>query len=67
LEPECYGAIRVSDGRSILFVPRLPDEYAVWMGKIPSLDNYKSRYEVDEVHYVDQVGDYFVTCKVKEL
>lgn len=49
------GCIGVGDGRSILFVPRLPDEYAVWMGKIPTLDDYKQRYDVDSVFYVDQV------------
>ncbi len=56
LEPDCFGAIRVGDGLSILFVPRLPDDHAVWMGKIPALDDYKKRYEVDEVFYVDQVS-----------
>jgi Xaa-Pro dipeptidase len=32
-EPDCYGAIEVDSGKSILFVPLLPDDYAVWMGK----------------------------------
>jgi len=57
LEPDCYGAIRVKDGRSILFVPRLPDEYAVWMGVIPPLESYKQRYEVDDVFFVDQISE----------
>lgn len=33
-EPDCYGAIDLSRRRSILFIPRLPSEYAVWMGKV---------------------------------
>ena len=33
LEPGCYGTLEVDSGKSILFIPRLPEEYAVWMGK----------------------------------
>lgn len=54
-EPDFYGAMRVSDGHTILFAPRLDKEYEVWMGKIPSLDEVKRKYEVDEVHYVDEL------------
>jgi Xaa-Pro dipeptidase len=32
-EPDFYGAIDVNSGKSILFAPLLPEEYAVWMGK----------------------------------
>ena len=32
-EPDCYGAIDVDTGKSILFIPELPEEYLVWMGK----------------------------------
>jgi len=56
LEPDCYGAIRVGDGRSYLFVPKLPDEYAVWLGKIPKLEDYQKRYDVDEVHFTDEIA-----------
>lgn len=31
-EPDCYGAIDVDTGRAYLFMPRLPEAYAVWMG-----------------------------------
>ena len=29
-----YGALDVTSGRSMLFMPRLPSSYAVWLGKI---------------------------------
>ena len=33
LEPGCYAAMEVETGKAILFIPRLPQEYAVWMGE----------------------------------
>ncbi|XP_055352221.1 xaa-Pro dipeptidase-like [Paramacrobiotus metropolitanus] len=57
LEPDCLGAIDVRTGSSTLFVPRLPDSYAVWMGKLWTLADFKSRYMVDEVHYTDEMAD----------
>uniref|UniRef100_A0A3B4FRL9 Peptidase M24 domain-containing protein n=1 Tax=Pundamilia nyererei TaxID=303518 RepID=A0A3B4FRL9_9CICH len=39
-EAHCLGAIDVD---SILFVPKLPESYAAWIGK--------EKYAVDEVHY----------------
>lgn len=55
LEPGCYGIIDIETGKQILFVPRLPESYAIWMGPLLSLDDYKNKYKVDEVHFVDQV------------
>lgn len=54
-EPDFLGAINVANGKSYLFAPRLPESYAVWMGKLASLSDIKSKYEVDECFYVDQV------------
>lgn len=55
-EPGCYGTVDVATGSATLFVPRLPTEYAVWMGPLLSLDNFKTKYEVDAVHYADEVS-----------
>lgn len=32
-EPDFFGALDVDSGNSMLFIPRLPEEYVVWMGK----------------------------------
>lgn len=55
-EPGCLGAIDITDGKSILFLPRLPAEYEIWCGKLPTLDEFKARYSVDETYYADEIA-----------
>jgi Xaa-Pro dipeptidase len=54
-EPECFGAVDVDTGTSILFVPKLPIEYEIWMGTIQPVSFFKQKYEVDEVHYTTDI------------
>lgn len=54
-EPDCFGALDLNTGSSILFFPRLPAEYAIWMGKLHSLQDFKKRYAVDETYYTDEI------------
>ncbi|XP_013774609.1 xaa-Pro dipeptidase-like [Limulus polyphemus] len=63
IEPDCYGAIEVKTGKSHLFVPKLPESYAVWMGKLHSLEFFKDRYGVDEAHYVTDIADVLAGLK----
>lgn len=57
LEPGWFGAIDVESGKTILFCPRLPAEYAVWMGRITPPEEYRQQYQVDEVRYVDEMPE----------
>ncbi|XP_017783851.1 PREDICTED: xaa-Pro dipeptidase [Nicrophorus vespilloides] len=57
LDAGCFGAVVIKTGKSLLFVPRLPDSYAVWMGPLLTLDDFKNKYKVDSVYYVDQLAD----------
>ncbi|XP_048509975.1 xaa-Pro dipeptidase isoform X2 [Athalia rosae] len=56
-EPNCFGCLDVTSGVSILFFPRLPQEYAVWEGYIHSTDDFRKRYAVDEVYYTDEIAE----------
>uniref|UniRef100_A0A7C8YNR0 Xaa-Pro dipeptidase n=1 Tax=Opuntia streptacantha TaxID=393608 RepID=A0A7C8YNR0_OPUST len=54
-EPGFYGAVDVNTGESIIFVPRLPPDYAVWQGEIKPLSYFKERYMVSIACYVDEM------------
>ena len=55
LEPDHYGAIDVNTGRSILFIPRLPEDYATVMGHIATTEEVRQSYQVDLVYYTDEI------------
>lgn len=55
-EPDFYGTINVNTGKTTLFIPRLPNEYATWLGRLSSCDDFANQYVVDEVRYVDEVS-----------
>ncbi|KAJ8398549.1 hypothetical protein AAFF_G00420770 [Aldrovandia affinis] len=58
-EADCYGAIDVDTGRSILFVPKLPESYATWMGEIHPREYFKEKYAVDEVQYTCDIAEFW--------
>lgn len=66
-EPGCYGALDLDKGSSILFLPRLPAEYATWMGKLHTLGEFRERYAVDETHYVDEIAAVLKNKAANEL
>uniref|UniRef100_A0A8D2KUS5 Xaa-Pro dipeptidase n=1 Tax=Varanus komodoensis TaxID=61221 RepID=A0A8D2KUS5_VARKO len=55
-EADCYGAVEVDSGHAILFIPRLPESYATWMGKIHPPEHFKQKYAVHEVRFTDEVS-----------
>lgn len=52
-EPGCKAALRVSDRRTVLFIPKLPPSYEAWSGPIKPPAWFRRAYEVDVVHYVE--------------
>jgi Xaa-Pro dipeptidase len=55
-EPECYGALDLATGESLVFVPRLGSDYEIWCGKVQPLSWWKARYQVEHVFYADEVA-----------
>ena len=55
-EPDCFGSVDVDTGRAVVYVPRLPESYAVWMGAIKTPDEWRAEYGVDAVRYVDELA-----------
>lgn len=55
IEPDFYGCVDVDSGKSVLFCPRLPEEYAIFMG-VHTCQDFKKAYDVDCVYYVDEVS-----------
>uniref|UniRef100_A0A663M3E8 Xaa-Pro dipeptidase n=1 Tax=Athene cunicularia TaxID=194338 RepID=A0A663M3E8_ATHCN len=62
-EAGCFGTVDVDTGRSMLFVPQLPESYAVWMGKIHPPEFFKKKYAVDEVYYVNEISSVLASKK----
>ncbi|TRY90159.1 hypothetical protein DNTS_033346, partial [Danionella cerebrum] len=65
-EADCYGAIEVDSQKSMLFVPKLPESYATWMGEIYPPGHFREKYAVEEVHYTTDRGvntDSGSTCR----
>ncbi|XP_034237042.1 xaa-Pro dipeptidase [Thrips palmi] len=66
-EQGCLVALRVRDGRCVVFVPRLPSEYAVWMGRLRAPDEFKAKYAVEQVNYVDEIPAVLQSLGTTEL
>ncbi len=66
-EPGCYGALEVGSGKATLFVPRLPQEWAVWMGRIHPPSHFQEMYAVDDVRYADEIASVLGGLKPESL
>ncbi|XP_030649975.1 xaa-Pro dipeptidase [Chanos chanos] len=67
IEADCYGAIDVDSGKAFLFVPKLPESYATWMGEIYPREHFKEKYAVDEVHYTSDIVDVLANLQSSTL
>ena len=59
IEADCLAAIQVDTGHSVLFIPKLPAEYATWMGEIHLPSHFQAKYAIQEVLFTEDVGDFF--------
>jgi len=66
-EPDCLGAIHMETGKSYLFIPRLPEDYQLWMGPLKSCAWFQEHYGIDSVHYVDEMRATLAALNPKTL
>eukprot|EP00933_Yihiella_yeosuensis_P062450 TRINITY_DN65408_c0_g1_i1.p1 TRINITY_DN65408_c0_g1~~TRINITY_DN65408_c0_g1_i1.p1 ORF type:complete len:652 (-),score=92.84 TRINITY_DN65408_c0_g1_i1:224-2179(-) len=66
-EPGYLAAIDVEKKTTTLFAPRLPPEYALWMGTIDPPDQILNHYGVDEVVFVDEIASWFEKRKPEKV
>ncbi|XP_065582515.1 uncharacterized protein LOC136041708 isoform X1 [Artemia franciscana] len=66
-EPGFYGAIHLGSGKSTLFMPLLPEDYAVWMGHIETPEECRHKYQVNEVRYVKDIAEVLTQQKADLL
>ena len=53
--PGVYGTIDLDTGKTTLYFPCLPAEYAVWMGAVRTLESFKKEYGVDATSFSDNL------------
>ena len=56
--PGFSGILDIDSGKTILFMPRLPESYNIWMGKLETPESLVSKYMVDVVMYEDELLSY---------
>ncbi|KDO33890.1 hypothetical protein SPRG_01770 [Saprolegnia parasitica CBS 223.65] len=66
-EPDCAGAIDLTTNESILFVPRLSAEWALWCGDRKPLSWFQAFYGVDHVHFTDEIASVLKARQVAHL
>eukprot|EP01132_Coremiostelium_polycephalum_P003756 gene3756-4676_t len=68
--PDCYGIIALDSEQnptSTLVIPKLPAEYATWMGDIHGKDHYKTIFLVDNVIYSEELSEFFTQHKTSTI
>jgi Xaa-Pro dipeptidase len=66
-EPGFLGAVEVCSGKGTLFMPRLPESYSVWMGRIQPPEHFQEHYAVDDVRYADEMASVLQAMKPSVL
>ncbi|KAG9394013.1 Xaa-Pro aminopeptidase (Icp55) [Carpediemonas membranifera] len=57
-EPDFHLVLDVAKKELTLLMPRLPAEYAVWMGHIDTPEEVRERFGADRVIYVDEEAEF---------
>jgi Xaa-Pro dipeptidase len=63
-EADCLAAIHHHTGKTVLFIPEIPEDYKLWM-VVKSKEEFKQEYRVDEVLFVGELRQYLLDLKPK--
>lgn len=55
-EAGCAMILDLDSGSYHLFVPKRDTDYAVWHGRVKSLEEYQEEYQPDYLHYADELA-----------
>ncbi|UPX16723.1 Xaa-Pro dipeptidase [Ascochyta rabiei] len=56
-EPSCHMTYDIQHDILSLFIPRIDPKRVIWNGRGSTLAEAVERYDIDEVYYVDELGD----------
>ncbi|KAH6644474.1 peptidase M24, structural domain-containing protein [Boeremia exigua] len=56
-EPSCHMTYDIQHDTLSLFIPRIDPRRVIWNGRGSTLAEAVERYDIDEVYYVDELGD----------
>ncbi|KAL1598335.1 hypothetical protein SLS59_007019 [Nothophoma quercina] len=56
-EPSCHMTYDIQHDTLSLFIPRIDPKRVIWNGRGSTLAEAVERYDIDEVYYVDELGD----------
>lgn len=66
-EPDCFGAINLSSGKSLLFIPEVPEAWEVWNGPNRVAEFYNKKYRVTETHFTKDINSVLQKEGIKKL
>ena len=56
-EPSCHMTYDIQHDTLSLFIPRIDPKRVIWNGRGSTLAEAIERYDIDEIYYVDELGD----------
>ena len=61
--PDDLEIAALADAKATLFVPRHGAEYEIWAGRAPTCAEFRARYGVEDVRFVDELAAWLVEAR----
>lgn len=56
--PDCAIYVDIQSGKAALFYPELPDDFSLWAGPQPTLEDIRVQYGFDEIYLMKELEGY---------